>query len=177
MTSQDSIQKTLEGTRCLSQRMRATFDVSRTTCTIGTVSVPLEALRSDLFSLIEHAKIRIHKASVNQTAPLTEKQAKLLNDAIYSMSSILRRQEQLTTMQNRLDDRSAVVCGEDFQEQMNTLTKKLNAIAIEMAKLKRANDNILNIYSNYELENEDECESDIDGDTDSSEGNNTVFKR
>ncbi|XP_058445924.1 uncharacterized protein LOC131427051 [Malaya genurostris] len=177
MTSQDSTQAILTQTRSLSERMRSAYDVSRSTCTIGVVSVSLETLRSNLFSLIEHAKIRIHKASVNQTTPLTEKQAKLLNDAIYSMSGILRKLEQLATMHNRTNDRATVVCGEDFQEQMNTLMKKLNATSIEMSKLKRVNDNIMNIYSNYQLENEDGSDSDVDEDTDSSDGNNTVSLR
>ncbi|XP_055545526.1 uncharacterized protein LOC129730311 [Wyeomyia smithii] len=174
MSSKDNIPAALAETRLLSQQMRACYDVSKDTCNIGNASLSLETLRSNLFSLIEQAKIRIHKASVKQTAPLTEKQARMLNDAIYSISSILRKEEQLTTMQTRKESQTtAVVCGEDFQEQMSTLTKKLNSISIEMAKLKRANDNIMNIYSNYQLENEDESEEQEE--SDSSEGNDTVF--
>ncbi|KXJ82580.1 hypothetical protein RP20_CCG011735 [Aedes albopictus] len=178
MTSTNSPSAVLTDTRALSQRMRSAYDVSRSTATIGDVAVSLEALRTNLSSLIEQAKIRIHKASVNQTAPLTEKQAKLLNDAIYSASTILRKQEQLTSAHNRKQSDTAQLSGEDFQEQMANLSKQLNAVSIEMAKLKRANDNIMNIYSNYMLENEEECDSDEEEeDTDSNEENNTMYKR
>ncbi|XP_053696364.1 uncharacterized protein LOC128743738 [Sabethes cyaneus] len=176
MASRDSVPVALAETRRLSQQMRASYDVSQETCSIGNVSVSLETLQSNLFSLIEQAKIRIHKATVNQTAPLTEKQAKMLNDAIYSISSILRKEKELATMQK--ENRSAaVVCGDEFQEQMCTLTKKLNTISIEMAKLKRANDNIMNIYSNYQLENEEECDSNDDETASSDEANDTVFAK
>ncbi|KAL9707329.1 hypothetical protein quinque_010847 [Culex quinquefasciatus] len=177
MANRDSPTSILAETRNLRQRMRAAYDVNQSSCVIGDNAAQLEALRSNLFSLIEQAKIRIHKASVNQAAPLTEKQAKLLNDAIYSMSSILRKQEQLTKMKNRLQKEGNGVSGEDFQEQMNSLVKKLNVISIEMAKLKRANDNIINIYSNYQLENEEECDTDEEEEDDSDEVNNTIFKQ
>ncbi|EAT41456.1 AAEL006896-PA [Aedes aegypti] len=182
MTSTNSPSNVLAETRSLSQRMRSAYDVSRSTATIGDVAVSLDALRTNLSSLIVQAKIRIHKASVNQTAPLTEKQAKMLNDAIYSASSILRKQEQLASAQNRKrtdhQKDTLQVSGEDFQEQMANLNKQLNAVSIEMAKLKRANDNIMNIYSNYMLENEEECDSDEEEDeSDSGEENNTIYKR
>uniref|UniRef100_A0A1Q3F2D1 Uncharacterized protein n=1 Tax=Culex tarsalis TaxID=7177 RepID=A0A1Q3F2D1_CULTA len=178
MANRDSPTCILAETRNLRQRMRAAYDVNQSSCVIGDSAAQLEALRTNLFSLIEQAKIRIHKASVNQAAPLTEKQAKLLNDAIYSMSSILRKQEQLTAMRNRLQREGNGVSGEDFQEQMNSLVKKLNVIGIEMAKLKRANDNIINIYSNYQLEKEEECGSeDEDDDDESDEANNTIFRQ
>lgn len=80
-------------------------------------------------------------------------------------------------MKNRLQKEGNGVSGEDFQEQMNSLVKKLNVISIEMAKLKRANDNIINIYSNYQLENEEECDSDEEEEDDSDEVNNTIFKQ
>ncbi|XP_062551715.1 uncharacterized protein LOC134216976 [Armigeres subalbatus] len=185
MSSVNSPNSILSETRSLSQRMRSAYDVSQNTATIGDVAAALEALRNNLSSLIEQAKIRIHKASVNQTTPLTEKQAKMLNDAIYSACSILRKHEQLTNAQNRkrLDQNDTTatpgrVSGEEFQEQMANLSKQLNAVSIEMAKLKRANDNIMNIYSNYMLENEEECDSDEeDDDSDSNEENNTMYKR
>lgn len=205
MTSRNSPTDVLAETRNLSQRMRAAYDgktgvafvsatvkvnissipslpVSQSSTKIGDAAISLDTLRTNLASLIEQAKIRIHKASVNQTAPLTEKQAKLLNDAIYSASSILRKEEQLASGHNRKrgNTETTVVSGDDFQEQMTNMNKQLNAVSIEMAKLKRANDNIMNIYSNYMLENEEDCDSDEDDDeeeTDSNEENNTIYKR
>ncbi|XP_065081005.1 uncharacterized protein LOC135703654 [Ochlerotatus camptorhynchus] len=181
MTSRNCPTDVLAETQNLSQRMRAAYDVSQSSTIIGDAAISLDTLRMNLASLIEQAKIRIHKASVNQTAPLTEKQAKLLNDAIYSASSILRKEEQLASGQNRKrgDADTTVVSGDNFQEQMTNLNKQLNAVSIEMAKLKRANDNIMNIYSNYMLENE-ECDSEEDDgedETDSNEENNTIYKR
>ncbi|XP_055589413.1 uncharacterized protein LOC129741690 [Uranotaenia lowii] len=181
MSVKESTTSVLAETRKLSQSMRAAYDVSQSSTSIGETALSMETLRSNLFSLIEQAKIRIHKASINQTAPMTEKQAKLLNDSIYSASSILRKQEQLATMENRLhsQNESSIgvnperLMGENFHDQMANLMKKLNCISIEMSKLKRASDNIMNIYNNYQLENEN-CDSEED--EDSGEGDDTIYK-
>ncbi|XP_055642812.1 uncharacterized protein LOC129779395 [Toxorhynchites rutilus septentrionalis] len=172
MSLKDSSAGIVDDTRSLSKRMRAAYSVTEPA--VETASQSLETLRMNIFSLIEQAKIRIHKASCNQTAALTEKQTKLLNDAIYSINSILRKQEQVATMQN--NKRELVgLSGEDFQKQIGNMSKMLNAVTIEMAKLKQSTDTLVNIYSNYQLENEEECDSGQN--TDSSEGNNTIFEQ